>query len=440
MKIAVLGYGKQGQSAVNYWGKGNDITVCDKNTDLELPTGIEAQTGDGYLEGLNRFNLIIRSPSIHPRDIVAANDERILRKVTTVTEEFFRICPAPIIGVTGTKGKGTTSSLITKILETTGKKVHLGGNIGIPPLDMLEGTIQPSDWVVLELANFQLIDLGVSPKIAVCLMVVPEHLDWHTDIAEYLRAKQQLFIHQNPKDLAIFNRINDYSTEVVGVSPAMKLSYEVPELGQQPNEKNGAYVLGEDIYMDDVRVCSIHDVALLGRHNLQNVCAAIAATWDIVGNNAEIITKAVKEYRGLPHRLELVRELNGIKFFDDSFSTTPASAIVVMEAVKGEKIMILGGSDKGVAFDELADEVVKNKIKAVIQIGQMGPVITKALQDRGFESIYDGGENMQSIVAAATSIAQPGDSIILSPACASFDMFKDYIDRGEQFHQAVNSL
>ncbi len=440
MKIAVLGYGKQGQSAVNYWSNGNDITVCDKNTELDLPTGVEHQTGDDYLAGLGRFNLIIRSPAVHPRDIVAANDERILRKVTTVTEEFFRVCPAPIIGVTGTKGKGTTSSLITKILETAGKKVHLGGNIGTPPLDMLEGNIQPSDWVVLELANFQLIDLGVSPKIAVCLMVVPEHLDWHTDIAEYIKAKQQLFIHQSSKDLAIFNRINDFSTEVVGVSPAMKLSYEVPNEGQQPGEKNGAYVLGEDIYMDDERVCSIHDVALLGRHNLQNVCAAIAATWDIIGNNAEIITKAVKEYRGLPHRLEMVRDVNGIKYFDDSFSTTPASAEVAMEAVKGSKIMILGGSDKGATFDALADSVVANDVKAVIQIGQIGPIIAKALQDRGYTNIYEGGANMQSIIDAANSHAQNGDSVILSPACASFDMFKDYIDRGDQFHKIVDSL
>jgi UDP-N-acetylmuramoylalanine--D-glutamate ligase len=440
MKIAVLGYGKQGMSAVNYWGKGNDITVCDKNTKLNLPTGVEHQTGDNYLTGLNQFNLIVRSPSIHPNDIVAANDERILRKVTSVTEEFFRVCPAPIIGVTGTKGKGTTSSLITKILETAGKKVHLGGNIGTPPLDMLEWNIQPSDWVVLELANFQLIDLGVSPKIAVCLMVVPEHLDWHTDIAEYIKAKQQLFIHQNPKDLAIFNRINDYSTEVVGVSPALKMSYEVPEDRQQLTEKNGAYVLGEDIYMDDDRVCSIHDVALLGRHNLQNVCAAIAATWDIIDNNAAVITKAVQEYKGLPHRLELVREVNGIKYFDDSFSTTPSSAAVAMEAVKGEKIMILGGSDKGIAFDELADAVIANKIKAVIQIGQMGPAIEATLRSRGYSSIHDGGSSMKTIIAQANNIARSGDSVILSPACASFDMFKDYIDRGEQFHQVVDSL
>ncbi|MDQ5885690.1 MAG: UDP-N-acetylmuramoylalanine--D-glutamate ligase [Patescibacteria group bacterium] len=443
MKIAVLGYGKQGQSAVNYWGKGNDITVCDKNTELELPSGVEHQTGDDYLAGLDQFNLIIRSPAVHPRDIVAANDERILRKVTTVTEEFFRVCPAPIIGVTGTKGKGTTSSLITKILETDGKKVHLGGNIGTPPLDMLASNIQPSDWVVLELANFQLIDLGVSPKIAVCLMVVPEHLDWHTDIAEYLKAKQQLFIHQNPKDLAIFNRKNDFSSEVVGVSPALKLSYEVPEAGEQPIEKNGAYVLGEDIYMDDERVCSIHDVALLGRHNLQNVCAAIAATWDIIGNNAEVITNAVKDFSGLPHRIEPVKTVNEVTFYNDSFATAAGATIAAINAIANPKVLIIGGFDRGLDLSSLSGEIVKHTadIRSVLLIGATIQRMKSELDKVGYSNykIVE-AKDMQSIVEAARNEAQPGDAVIFSPGFASFDMFKNFEDRGLQYKACVDKL
>ena len=219
MKIAVLGYGKQGRAAIDYWQVGNELTVCDKNELKDVPLAVNVISGDSYLANLDAYDLIVRSPAIHPRDIVAANSERILRKVTTVTEEFFRTCPAPIIGVTGTKGKGTTSTLIAKIIETSGDKVHLGGNIGIPPLDMLKDGIKPDDWVVLELANFQLIDLRISPKIAVCLMVEPEHLDWHTDIKEYINAKQQLFIHQSSQDIAIFNRRSDLSASVVEVSP-----------------------------------------------------------------------------------------------------------------------------------------------------------------------------------------------------------------------------
>ena len=440
MKVAVLGYGKQGKAAVDYWSAGNEITVCDQNAITDLPPSIKSVSGPEYLANLNEYDLIVRSPSVHPRDIVAANSDKILRKVTTVTEEFFRTCPAPIIGVTGTKGKGTTSTLIAKIIETSGETVHLGGNIGIPPLDMLKDGIKPNDWVVLELANFQLIDLRISPKIAVCLMVVPAHLDWHTDLEEYVKAKQQLFIHQSSQDIAIFNRSNDLSAAVVDVSPALKISYEVPEIGQTPDDRNGAYVLGEDIYMDDVKVCSVADVKLLGRHNLQNVCAAIAATWDLIDNDPAVIIKALSSYTGLPHRLELIRDFNGVKYYDDSFGTEPATAMVALQALSGNKVLILGGSDKGATYDELAEVVKNSQVHTVITIGQTGPAIAESLRKVGFTNIVDGGTTMQSIVDTARQHAKNGDTVLLSTACASFGMFKDYIDRGEQFKKTVLAL
>jgi len=210
MKIAILGYGSQGRAAYEYWRDGNEITICDGNSKLELPTDVNTQLGADHLKGLERFDLLVRSPIVHPRAIVAANSPDILAKVTTVTNEFLRVCPTKnVIGVTGTKGKGTTSTLIALMLEAAGHRVHLGGNIGIPPLDMLKNDIQPDDWVVLELANFQLIDLQHSPRIAVCLMVVPEHLDWHTDPAEYFAAKTQLFRWQTAEDFAIYFADND---------------------------------------------------------------------------------------------------------------------------------------------------------------------------------------------------------------------------------------
>lgn len=179
MKIAILGYGEQGRAAYEYWNRnGNNITVCDQNESVELPANVDKQLGKNYLHDLEIFDLIVRSPSVHPSDISDANSSAILDKVTTVTDEFFRVCPTKnIIGVTGTKGKGTTSTLIARMLEADGKTVHLGGNIGTPPLDMLKAGIEDKDWVVLELANFQLIDIKHSPHIAVCLMVVPEHMD-----------------------------------------------------------------------------------------------------------------------------------------------------------------------------------------------------------------------------------------------------------------------
>ncbi len=442
MRIAILGYGKQGVSALEYWGPKNDITICDQN-DITVPHGVEKRTGKGYLKDLEHFDLIVRSPAIHPKDIIAANSEHVIRKVTTVTEEFFRVCPAPVIGVTGTKGKGTTSALITKILQTAGKRTHLGGNIGTPPLDLLKEDIRPSDYVVLELANFQLIDLKFSPKIAVCLMVVPEHLDWHSDIKEYITAKQQLFRYQPDDGLAIYNRLSDYSSEVAGVSPALKISYEVPPKNEKPAEQNGAYVLGEAIYYDGEKVCNVSDVKLLGRHNLENVCAAIAATWDIIDNDPSVIVKALADYTGLPHRLELVREKDGIKFYNDSFSATPQAAAAAMGAIPGQKVMICGGFDRGLSMQPIADGIVQknNLVVHAVLMGQTGQKIAQELQNLGFKDYtVSDAKSLQEIVELARSKAKANQSIVLSPGCASFDMFKNFEFRGNEYKKIVNEL
>lgn len=443
MRIAILGYGAQGKTAVEYWNHGNDITVCDFDSTITLPPGIEKQTGEGYLQNLHSFDLIVRSPAVHPRDIVAANDERILRKVTTVTEEFFRNCNAKIIGVTGTKGKGTTSTLITDILKAAGKMVHLGGNIGIPPLELLKENIKSTDYVVLELANFQLIDLRVSPAIAVCLMVVPEHLDWHKDMAEYIKAKQNLFRHQDDEDLAIFNRLSDFSTEVAEVSPALKRSYEVPAEGQKPDERNGAYVDGDTIYYDGEPVCKTSDVILLGRHNLQNVCAAITAVWDIIDGDTELLTKVIRQFHGLPHRLELVRELDGIAYYNDSFATGPGAAAAAVSAIKGNKVLIAGGYDRGLSFDPLVEEIKArgDEVKQILLIGTCGPRMAETFTAAGIERLtVTDSKDIREILDQARSFAQEGDSIVLSPGAASFDMFKNFEDRGIQFKHAVNAL
>jgi UDP-N-acetylmuramoylalanine--D-glutamate ligase len=440
MRIAIVGYGSQGKAAVDYWQRGNDITICDANETIDLPPGVSGQLGENYLQNLESFNLIIRSPAVHPRDLVAANSAHILKKVTTVTEEFFRVCPKPIIGVTGTKGKGTTSTLITKILEAAGKKVLLGGNIGTPPLDLLKQDIESADWVVLELANFQLIDLHVSPKIAVCLMVVPEHLDWHTSMDEYVAAKQNLFRYQDDDDRTVYNRLSDYSTVVAGVSPALKLSYEVPPVNKEPTERNGAYVVGDKIYMDDEEVCSVGDVHLPGRHNLENVGAAIAAVWDVIDGNKSAIVAALHSFTGLLHRLEFVRELDQVKYYDDSFGTTPETAIVAIQAFSQPKVIILGGSDKKASFDELAVKVKQSTIRSVVLIGDTAPQLRAALEAAGFTAVVDGGHTMQSIVATARQQARPGDIVLLSTGCASFGLFKNYHDRGEQFKSAVQAL
>jgi UDP-N-acetylmuramoylalanine--D-glutamate ligase len=432
MKIAILGYGSQGQSAFEYWSAPeNEITICDQDESLQIPPGGISKLGPDYLKDLSGFDLIVRSPSVHPRDIVAANSEAILEKVSSVTNEFLRVCPTKnILGVTGTKGKGTTSTLIAKMLEAAGKTVHLGGNIGTPPLELLKNNIQPEDFVVLELANFQLIDLKYSPHIGVCLMVVPEHLNWHADMEEYVVAKQQLFARQTAGDTAIYYAENDISTRVASAGLGEKIPYFAAP---------GAEVAEGKIVINGEAVCETSELKLLGQHNWQNACAAVTAVWQIT-QNTEAIRSVLTTFTGLEHRLEFVREVGGVKYYDDSFGTAPETAIVAIEAFEEPKVVILGGSDKGASFDALAQTVKNSSVRAVVLIGITAPKIRTALEGTGFTSIIDGGENMADIVEAARGVAQPGDIVLLSTGCASFGLFQNYKDRGDKFKQSVQSL
>lgn len=438
MKIALLGYGLQGQAAYKYWNKpGNEVVICDADINTKVPDGATSRLGPDYLYNLSEFDLLVRTPRLHPRDILAANREApdILDRVTTVTDEFMQVCPSKnIIGVTGTKGKGTTSTLIAKMLEAAGKKVHLGGNIGTPPLEMLTPSsgenIQPDDWVVLELANFQLIDVKHSPHIAVCLMVVAEHMDWHSELGDYIAAKQQMFRHQSPDDIAIYYALNPTSEHIASISPGHKIPFM---------KHPGADVLQNNITIDQQIICSVDELKLLGAHNWQNACAAVTAVWQVV-KNPQAIKSVLTTFTGLPHRLEFVRELNKVKYYDDSFGTTPETAIVAIQAFEVPKVVILGGSDKGATYEGLAATVLKNNVRAVVTIGNTGPAIAQALHSAGYNNIVEGGRTMTDIVNTARTHAQPGDIVLLSTGCASFGLFKDYKDRGEQFKAAVQAL
>ncbi|MEI6249479.1 MAG: UDP-N-acetylmuramoyl-L-alanine--D-glutamate ligase, partial [bacterium] len=311
-----------------------------------------------------------------------------------------------------------------------GKTVHLGGNIGTPPLEMLEAGINENDYVVLELANFQLIDIKYSPHIAVCLMVVPEHQDWHEDMEEYVTAKKQLFINQTPSDIAIYYSENEISKDIASSGSAIKIPYF---------KDPGANIENEVIEINGQRICRTDEVKLLGRHNLQNVCAAITTAWQI-DKNISPLKDVVVSFAGLEHRLELVRELNGVKYYDDSFATTPESAIVAIEAFKDPKVIILGGSDKGAEYIKLAKTVAGGNVKHAVLIGDTAKSIEQALKNEGFSDYYFGSKDMNEIVELCKEKSSPGDVVLLSTGCASFGIFKDYKDRGEKFKKAVQEL
>ena len=463
MKIALLGYDRQGKSAYDYFSKqGHKLTICDKKTRLaSLPQDVDTKLGDDYLADLDQFDLLVRTPGLHPESILDANPDAVMlqEKITTVTNEFLRVCPTKnIVGVTGTKGKGTTSTLLSRMLHAAGKRVHLGGNIGIPPLELLQGAgllhgeespnivhgvnqssgpsaamVQPDDWVVLELANFQLIDLQFSPKIAVCLMIAPEHLDWHSDIDEYLRAKQQLFVHQTEHDIAIYNAQDNRSIHLATTS----LGTHIPYM-----EEPGAFVKDDEIWLGGKKLCHKDDIHLLGEHNLENVCAAATAAWQITEDHTSI-ARAAKSTKPLPFRIEKRATTSGITYYNDSFATNPDATIAAIRAVEGPKVLLLGGHDRGLDFTSLADQINNqdNEVEYIITFGESGKRIASTLQESGVSNIEAiESKQLQDVITASQKQATKGSAVVFSPACASFDMFKNFEERGKQFNEIIEKL
>ena len=457
MKIGIVGWGLEGQSAYRFFGPDHEYLIVNEEPREDFPEqtqkikvqflpgvrqpGLTGNVEDlSYLDGLGACDKVVyTSPAAKNLEKKFANDKDFWSKATTTQHLFFEVTKTKkIVGVTGTKGKGTTSTLIAGMLKASGQNVFLGGNIGVPVLDFVHA-VKPEDWVVLELSNFQLYNLTYSPHIAVCLMIVPEHMDWHPSMADYTAAKANLFRHQKPEDIAVYFADNKHSTEAAGNSPGLKIPYyKKPGALVRPD---GVIVIGQP----EIEIINKSEVKLLGDHNLQNICAAATAFWfslSEVDDQVKLpaLRQVLSNFSGLEHRLEFVRELDGVKYYDDSFGTTPDTAIVAMMAFLQPKVIILGGSDKGLLIDELADQVVKNKVRQVIAIGKTGPKISQLLKARGFGSVIEGPSSMAEIVATARKSAQPGDVVLLSTGCASFGLFRDYKDRGNQFKSAVQEL
>jgi len=427
MKVAILGYGEEGRASYRYWlDKGAEVTIVDENTALtDLPEFAMTLIGPKVFKDLEGFDLLVRTPSLSLEDIKTDG------KIWSATNEFFAVCPSVVIGVTGTKGKGTTATLISEILRASGKTVHLLGNIGVPALSVLS-VINPDDLVVFELSSFQLWDLQKSPQTAVVLMIEPDHLDIHGSMDEYVGAKTNISSHQSTEDLIVFHPTNDFAGQIAKKSPAQKKRYMTAE---------GAEIIDGNIVIDDQIICSVSKIGLIGLHNLENVCAAITAAWKYT-KDIDAIRKAVTEFKGLPHRLEFVRELKGVGYYDDSFSSAPGATVAAIQSFSQPEILICGGFDRGLDYEQLARAIVaQQNLKEVILMGQTKQHLARSLDSLGFTR-YQVIEtsDLKAIVYSARELAEPGDVIVLSPGCASFDMFKNFKDRGEQFKRIVGEL
>lgn len=434
MKVAIVGFGREGQSALPYWlGRGAEVTVCDQDPRKEVPEGTSKQLGPDYLQNLDRFDVIVRTVGMHPKIILAANPG-VKNKITTNLDEFFRVCPTKnIIGVTGTKGKGTTASLITKMLEAAGKHVFLGGNFGIPAFSFLPKLTKDS-WVVLELSSFMLYDLTHSPHIGVCLMVQPEHLDWHGDKDDYFRSKANLFAHQTEHDIAIYFANNTDSHKIASYSPGDKIAYY---------DEPGAYIHDHKVMIDQTVLCKTDELKLLGKHNWQNVCAAVTAVWQVT-RAPDAIRKVLTAFTGLPHRLELVRRVEGVDYYNDSFASDPYATEAAITAIPGKKVLVVGGWDeRRLPLDHLAVTIKEHTkdIRTVILIGASAERLGNALKAADYTNLrISPAKTMNEIITEARAHAQKGDAVVLSPGFPSFDMFIDFEDRGLQFKEAVHKL
>ena len=434
MKVAIVGFGLEGKSALPYWlEKGADITVCDQDPQKEVPAGVKKQLGMGYLQGLDKFDVIVRTVGMHPKVILDKNPG-VADKITTNLNEFLRVCPTKnIIGVTGTKGKGTTSTLITKMLQAAGKQAFLGGNYGVPAFTFLP-KLAADSWVVLELSSFMLFDIKYSPHIAVCLMVAPEHLDWHVDAEDYFNAKANLFAHQTPDDIAIYFADNLTSHKIASHSPGRKITYYA---------EPGAYIEDTSVMIDQTIICKTGDLKLLGQHNWQNVCAAVTAVWQ-VAQAPDAIRKVLTTFTGLPHRLETVRQVDGVTYYNDSFASDPYATEAAIAAIPDKKVIIVGGWDqRKLSLDHLAITIKEHKddIRTAILIGASAERVGNALKAADYTNLrISPAKNMTEIVHEAKAHSQKGDAVVFSPGFPSFDMFKDFEDRGLQFKEAVHNL
>lgn len=444
-RVAVLGIGVSNTPLIDLLlDNGLPITVCDMRdasamedeAEILSTRGAELRLGPNYLDDLDGFDVIFRTPGLLPIDkhLVSAREHGA--RITSEMEAFFELCPCRTIGITGSDGKTTTSSIIAELLRAGGRRVHLGGNIGKPLLTEIPD-IRPDDVAVLELSSFQLHSITIRPDVAVITNVSPNHLDKHPSYEDYIESKKSIFTNQGPDDILVVNRDNAITARFGEEAPSRVLQFSHRE-----TVKDGVFCRDGMIYYSRnyavEPIIPETEILLPGEHNVENYMAAFCAVDGLV--SPDMCRAVARTYGGVRHRLELIRKLDGVSYINDSIATSPTRTIAGLRAMRVKPILIAGGHDKHVSFDKLADEIAE-RVKALYLTGDTAEAIAAAVKRSVF---YDPSRlpiyivpDLRTAIVEAREHSIPGDVVLLSPACSSFDRFKNFAERGDTFRKIV---
>jgi len=435
-RIAVLGLGVSNRPLVKLLLEGGcSVTGCDRVEREKLDAqvleleklGCRLSLGEGYLDGIEA-DVVFRTPGMHPGNPALEKLRAQGAQITSEMEVFFACCPCPILAVTGSDGKTTTTTLIAKMLEAAGKTVWLGGNIGTPLLPLVE-QMEQSHYAVVELSSFQLMDMTHSPRVAVITNLAPNHLDVHKDMAEYVQAKENIYRFQGKADTLILNADNEITDGFTGNGTTLRFSRKHPA---------DAFVEDGILYCNGRAVVKAADILLPGVHNIENYLAAILAVQGLVED--ETVRKVASTFGGVEHRIELVRVKDGVRYYNDSIASSPSRTIAGLRSFPEKVILIAGGYDKHIPYDVLGPEICRH-VKKLFLGGATGPQIRAAVEacDGEKPEIVDCGDFTAAVMAAAAA-AESGDVVLMSPASAAFDQFKNFMVRGAYFKKLIMEL
>ncbi|KGM97120.1 UDP-N-acetylmuramoyl-L-alanyl-D-glutamate synthetase [Clostridium novyi A str. 4552] len=443
-EVAVVGIGISNIPLIHFLVKlGANVTAFDKKSEEALgevavefkSKGIKLELGENYLDNLEGFDVVFKTPSMRIDNPALVKAKNSGAYITSEMEEFIKYCPARIFGITGSDGKTTTTTLVYNILMTEGYRTWVGGNIGNPLFANIE-EMKEEDKVVLELSSFQLMTMKEEINCALVTNLSPNHLDIHKDMEEYVEAKKNIFKYQENKDLLVLNKDNDITNSLTKEAKG-----RVMKFSRKEEIKDGAYLNGHKLVLLGKEVCALGDIKLKGMHNVENLLAAFC----LVSEDASVesMAKVATTFTGVEHRCEFVKEIDGVKYYNDSIASSPTRTIAGLRAFEKPVILIAGGYDKHIPFEPLAEEGY-DKIKALVLTGltkdKIKDAFDKVMKDRGISIPIYMEEGFNEAIYRAKDIAKEGDIVTLSPACASFDMFPNFEIRGNRFKEIVNKL